>query len=60
MLYVAGWSIGCALCPFSGTNLILQARHGLPAWGFPAWSAGYGIFMWALASFAIALQAAAA
>lgn len=59
MLYVAGWSIGCALCPFSGTNLILQARHGLPAWGFPAWSWGYGIFMWLLASLALMLEAAA-
>ena len=59
MLYVAGWSIGCALCPFSGTNLILQARHGLPAWGFPAWSAGYGLFMWMLASVALMLEAVA-
>lgn len=57
MLYVAGWSIGCALCPFSGTNLILQARYGLPPWGFPAWSAGYGLFMWVLASLALMLEA---
>ncbi len=56
MLYVAGWSIGCALCPFSGTNLILQARHRLPAWKFPQWSAGYGIFMWLLASAALILE----
>ncbi len=56
MLYVAGWSIGCALCPFSGTNLILQARHGLPAWRFPQWSAGYGLFMWLLASAALILE----
>jgi hypothetical protein len=56
MLYVAGWSIGCALCPFSGTNLILQARHGLPAWRFPQWSAGYGFFMWLLASAALILE----
>ena len=58
MLYVAGWSIGCALCPFSGTNLILQARHGIPAWRFPQWSAGYGLFMWLLASAALILESA--
>ncbi len=56
MLYVAGWSIGCALCPFSGTNLILQARHGLQAWRFPQWSAGYGLFMWLMASSALTLE----
>ena len=56
MLYVAGWSIGCALCPFSGTNLILQARHGFSAWQFPKWSAGYGLFMWLLASAALMLE----
>lgn len=59
MLYVAGWSIGCALCPFSGTNLILQVRYGLPAWRFPQWSAGYGLFMWLLASAALMLEASA-
>ena len=56
LLYVAGWSIGCALCPFSGTNLVLQARHGIPAWRFPQWSAGYGLFMWLLASAALILE----
>ena len=50
ILYVAGWSIGCALCPYSGTNLVLQARHDLSAWRFPLWSAGYGLFMWVLVS----------
>jgi hypothetical protein len=58
LLYVAGWSIGCALCPFSGTNLILQARHAIPAWRFPQWSAGYGLFMWLLASVALILESA--
>lgn len=58
LLYVAGWSIGCALCPFSGTNLILQARHAIPAWRFPQWSAGYGLFMWLLASAALILESA--
>lgn len=57
MLFVAGWSIGCALCPFSGTNLILQARHALPAWRFPVWSAGYALFMWLLASVALLIEA---
>ncbi len=58
MLYVAGWSIGCALCPFSGTNLILQVRHRVSGWRFPQWSAGYGMFMWILASLALVLEAA--
>lgn len=57
MLFVAGWSIGCALCPYSGTNLILQARHGFPAWRFPVWNSGYAIFMWALASIALMSEA---
>jgi hypothetical protein len=58
LFYVAGWSIGCALCPFSGTNLVLQARHAIFPWRFPQWSAGYGLFMWLLASAAIALESA--
>lgn len=53
MLYVAGWSIGCTLCPYSGTNLILQARHHFSAWNFPRWNAGYAVFMWLLASAAL-------
>lgn len=57
MLFVAGWSIGCALCPYSGTNLILQARHGFSPWRFPAWNAGYAAFMWLLASIAMTFEA---
>lgn len=57
MLFVAGWSIGCALCPYSGTNLILQARHGFSPWRFPAWNAGYAAFMWLLASIAMMFEA---
>lgn len=57
MLFVAGWSIGCAVCPYSGTNLILQARHGFSPWRFPAWNAGYAAFMWLLASIALMFEA---
>lgn len=57
LLYVVGWSVGCALCPYSGTNLILQARHGFSPWRFPVWSAGYALFMWALASAALMFEA---
>ncbi|MDX1514713.1 MAG: hypothetical protein R3174_13325 [Gammaproteobacteria bacterium] len=57
ILYVAGWSIGCAICPFSGTNLVLQAGHGVSPWRFPLWNAGYAVFMWALASVALYFEA---
>jgi len=55
LLFVAGWSIGCAVSPYSGTNLVLQARHGIPGWRFPVWNAGYAAFMWLAASVALDL-----
>ena len=32
MAFVTSWGIGCALCPFSGTNLVLHGRYGVSSW----------------------------
>jgi hypothetical protein len=32
LLFVAGWGIGCTICPLSGTNLTLAGRYGIDNW----------------------------
>ncbi|MFT7532602.1 MAG: hypothetical protein ACI9FD_003635 [Gammaproteobacteria bacterium] len=45
MVFILGWAIGCSLSPFSGTNLILQGRFGIPSWHITRWNLLYGALL---------------
>lgn len=59
-LCVCGWSLGCALCPYAGLNLILQGRFEINGRQLVRRSYGYAAFMWLACSAAMWLMAGGA
>ena len=49
LTFVMGWSIGCAVSPFSGTSVTLHARYGVKNWDITKWNIAYTSFMYAVA-----------
>lgn len=57
LLCVCAWSIGSAVCPYSGINLVLQGRYGIGSRRLVSRSWVYGLFMWFAATVAFSVVA---
>jgi len=47
-LFLAGWALGVALSPFSGTHFTLHGRFGANIYAFPRWNLRYIVLMYLL------------
>lgn len=58
MTFLAAWSLGVSSSPFSGMNLALQGRYGVPALDFLRWNLFYSVRMIAVTVAAMAVYVA--
>ncbi|MDD3447867.1 MAG: hypothetical protein PHF72_02395, partial [Gammaproteobacteria bacterium] len=56
--FLAAWSLGVSSSPFSGMNLALQGRYGVPALDFLRWNLFYSVRMIAVTVAAMAIYVA--
>lgn len=54
VLCASSWAIGCGICPYAGTNLIVQGRFGHDTWQLARRGYVQAVLMWAVCSVAFA------